>query len=43
MNRQYVSVKKRNEDLFKTPLSNIIQGDFDPILSNIENLMPHLF
>ena len=41
MNRQYLSVKKYNEDLFKTPLSNIIQGD--PKLNKIENLMPDLF
>ena len=38
-----ICLSKYNEDLFKTPLSNIIQVDFDPILSKIENLMPHLF
>ena len=43
MNRQYLSVKKYNENLFKTPLNNIIQGDFDPKLSKIENLMQHHF
>ena len=31
MNRQYLSVKKYNENLFKLmSLSNIIQGDFEP-------------
>ena len=38
MNRHYLSVKKYNENLFEMPLSNIIQGNLDPILSKILKL-----
>ena len=38
MNRHYSSVKKYNENLFELPLSNIIQGNLDPILGKILKL-----